>query len=470
MSNVESLRLLHRLIAGIHAHRDLTATVQAIAEVVVRGAEFGVAAVSVLRPDGRLQTVAVAGCDEARQELLGVQRPLSHYEAEFAVAQRWGTLRFVPHDQIPQGQSPGWVPRLDPTAGVDAWHPMDALFAPLLSAAGELIGVLSVDLPSSGRLPSAAQRDLLEVLAMEAGIAIDNALLAEHLRAEEEIFRQAFDGAAGGMAVIELTGAKAGRYLRVNPAFCAIVGYSAQELMRLTAADLTHPGDREHDEELIADLISGRSAVYRRDKRYVRKSGSPVWVSVTATVARADGGSPLCGVTQVENISFRRLQLQQLHDQARRDPLTHLPNRDVVLERLQDAVTAAATTHRAGAVLFVDVDDFKSVNDVHGHLVGDQVLAMVAQRLQSAVRTGDLVGRIGGDEFVVIAENVEMAAAQQLASRLMDAVGAPMTNKGAAVSVRASVGVALIPNAGGDPLQILQHADRDMYRRKKHSH
>ena len=467
LSQSDALRGLHRVIVGIHAHRDLQGTVQAVADVVVTAVGFGVAVVNVVRPDGGFKTIAVAGSEQARQQLLGVHRPLSHYQQEFAVAEQWGSLLFVPHERAPDTAALGWVPELAVSTSENAWHPLDALFAPLRSSDGKLIGVLSVDLPHDGLRPSTGQRDLLEVLALEAGIAVHNALLTDRLQANEEVFRQAFDGAAGGMALVGVHGDEAGRFLRVNPAFCRIVGYPSDELLAVTPAQLTHPDDRAVDEQLVADLIAGDTQMYRRDKRFLHRSGTPVWVTVTATLARADDGSPLCAVSQIDDISRRRAELQELHHQARHDPLTNLPNRTLVFERLQKAIADAERENTQGAVLFLDVDDFKIINDLHGHLVGDQVLAMLGQRIRSAVRDGDLVGRFGGDEFVVVAEGLDEAEAEALADRIGAAVAAPITNKGVAVNVGITVGISPIPVRGGESGQILWNADRAMYELKR---
>ena len=458
---------MHRVITGIHTHRDLAATVQAVADVVVQAVGFGVAAVSIVRPGGDVTTIAVAGSEEARAEVLGVQRSLASYQEEFAAAEVWGTLRFVPHDRAPDADDLGWVPDLAVSTSANAWHPLDALFALLHSSAGELIGVLSVDLPRNGLRPSAPQRDLLEVLALEAGIAIDNALLTEQLRAGEEVFRQAFDRAAGGMALMRVDGARVGNFFRVNPAFCSIVGYTAGELLVRTPADLTHPDDRAAADRMIAELITGEVELFRRDIRYLHQSGTPVWVTVTITIARRSDGSPLCAVGQIEDISRRRAQMEQLNHQARHDPLTDLPNRTLVFERLRQAVATAAREQRPGAVLFLDLDDFKQVNDLHGHVVGDQVLVMLGQRLRSTVREGDLVGRLGGDEFVVIGDGLDRVEAERLAGKIAAAVAAPITNRGVAVSVTISVGISTIPVAGADPGQILHDADHAMYEHKR---
>lgn len=463
------MRELYRLITGIHAHRNLTDTVQAVTDLVVQSVGFRVAAVSVMQDDGGLTTIAVAGSDAARSQLLGVHRPLSAYEEEFAVAELWGALRFVPHELVPDASRRGWVPEM-PVSDIDnAWHPLDALYAPLYSSEGTLIGVLSVDLPRDDRRPSPAQCDLLEVLAVQAGVAIDNALLTGQLRAGEQIFREAFDRSAGGMALIAIARGKAGRFLRVNPAFCQIVGRTADQLLTCTSAELTHPEDVALDDEMFDDLIAGRSEVYRREKRYLDGAGRTVWVAVTATIARSADGNALCAVSQIEDISGRRAQLEQLHHEARHDPLTNLPNRTLVFERLTEAIKAARDHLEPGVVLFLDLDQFKSINDRHGHLVGDQVLAMLGQRIRSSVRIGDMVGRLGGDEFVVIADRLAAAEIPELVARVRAAVAAPITYKGSSMAVSISVGMCPIPVSGADPAQILRKADHDMYENKSRS-
>ena len=457
---------LYDVITSIHAQRDLTATMQAVTDAVVRAVGFRVAVVSVVRPDGSFTTIAVAGSEQAKREILGLSRPASTYEDEFLVADHWGSLRFVPHERAPSDLTLGWVPDIAVPSEADAWHPLDALFAPLRSSAGGLIGVISVDMPEDGRRPAPEQRGLLEVLAVEAAIALDNALLTERLRAGEEVFRQAFDGTGGGMALIGVVEGQEGRFTRVNPAFCRIVGYTAEQLLGMTPEDLTHPEDRGLDKHLILELIAGDAELYRREKRYLHHNGSTVWVTVTATIARRDDGSPLCVVSQIEDISARRSQLEQLHHQASHDPLTNLPHRTMIFERLEESIGTACATGRPGAVLFLDLNDFKLVNDLHGHPVGDQVLIMLANRIRSSVQEADLVGRLGGDEFVVIADDLDDDGGRLLATRIEAAVAAPITNKGVAVTVTVSVGAAVIGTNGGDATQIMQEADQSMYRSK----
>ena len=231
---MSGLRRLYELIGRINGGRSVSAVLQSVVDGVVEGLGFGVAVVNLVHADGSFEVVAVAGSDDARAVLLGSCSPRGAFDAEFAVAEHWGGLRFVPHDRIPEEAITGWIPPADADLAVDdpdAWHPWDALFAPLTAPSGELVGMLSVDLPHDGRRPGLLQRELLEMFATQAGIAVDNARLSERLRASEASFRLAFDGAATAMTMTSLDPRDAGRFLRVNDAMCALTGYTASELI-----------------------------------------------------------------------------------------------------------------------------------------------------------------------------------------------------------------------------------------------
>ena len=465
------LRQLYELIGALNHERSLDATLTRVVEGVVAGLGFGVAAVNVVHPDGSFETVAVAGSEDARQTLLGSQAPADAFDLEFAIAEHWGTLRFVPHDRLPAGMATGWVPPAEVVAvpvGIDgeiAWHPLDALFAPLHAPSGQLVGMLSVDLPKDGRRPAPLQRELLEMFAVQAGIAIDNARLTEQLHASEEGFRLAFEGAGTGMSMISLDPGDPGRYLRVNDRLCAITGYTAEELLQRTVNEITHPDDLETDKVAMAEAISSAQDAYRAEKRYLRADGSQVWVSVTASAIRTSGGRLLYGISQVEDITARKAGEAELVHRAGHDPLTGLSNRSTLAARLGEAVGRASASGQAGAVLFCDLDGFKAVNDTHGHDVGDQVLQVVAARLAEQVRPGDLVARLGGDEFVVVAEQVSDAETAGLAERLEDAIAASITVDAVTLGLTVSVGTARL-TGGAVVSDLLRAADVAMFAAK----
>ena len=469
------LRQLYELIGALNHEPSLDATLTRVVDGVVAGLGFGVAAVNVVHPDGSFETVAVAGSSDARQALLGSRAPADAFDVEFDVAELWGGLRFVPHDRLPAGVVTGWVPPVEAVAvsgdadDADAWHPLDALFAPLHAPSGRLVGMLSVDLPADGRRPGPLQREMLEMFAVQAGIAIDNARLTEELHASEEGFRLAFDGAGTGMSMVSLDPADAGRYLRVNDALCAITGYTAEEMIRRTVADITHPDDLESDQAALGLGLGGGLDVNRTEKRYVRADGSQVWVSLTTSAICTSTGRVLYGITQVEDISVRKAAEEELAHRAAHDPLTGLPNRTLLTDRLAGAVDRARAGGETGAVLFCDLDRFKAVNDTYGHDVGDQVLRVVAARLDEQVRPGDLVARLGGDEFVVVAEQVSDAEAHGLARRLEDAVAAPITVDAVTVTLTVSVGTARLTGAG-EVSGLLRAADVAMFTAKGARH
>jgi diguanylate cyclase (GGDEF)-like protein/PAS domain S-box-containing protein len=466
-SRVAALRELHRTITGLHARRTLKATSQAVVDAVVEAVGFGVAALSIARPNGEFRTVAVAGSEAARQQLLGTERPRSAYEEEFALAHDWGSLKFVPHEHFPDAHRRGWIPDFDVTDDGDAWHPLDALYAPLNSSSGELIGVLSVDLPFDGRQPSGDQQDLLELLASQAAIALDNARLTEQFLSQAELFRQAFDLAGGGMALVAVDGPRLGRFQRVNTAMCQLLGREPDDLLSLSPAEITHPDDRGEDERLVADLLAGTAFMYRREKRYLRADGSVIWVAVTATVNRAQDGTPRYVVSQVEDITGRRAEHQRLHYLSRHDSLTGLANRAAVVEHLIKAIATAQNSGRPGVVLYLDLDDFKTINDDHGHHVGDYVLTELADRIRSSLRPSDFVGRVGGDEFVIIADDRTPQQADQMAARIREIVCLPVPWKDLSLAVTVSAGFCTISVVDADHEAILRRADRDMYKHKR---
>ncbi|MDQ2739759.1 MAG: GGDEF domain-containing protein, partial [Actinomycetota bacterium] len=170
---------------------------------------------------------------------------------------------------------------------------------------------------------------------------------------------------------------------------------------------------------------------------------------------------------QVQDITERRAQQQNLFHRASHDPLTDLPNRTELTGRLQQAIAAAVRTGRPGAVLFVDLDGFKDVNDQHGHLIGDQALTVVAARLAAAVRLGDMVVRLGGDEFLIVTDDLTSAGTGEMADRLARAVAAPITLPGSdTLALTVSIGHTPIPPEHSDPNELIAAADHAMYTAK----
>ena len=185
-AELSTLQRMHNLMRQVSSTHDLREILQTIADGVADVVGFEIAVIRYLNDDGMLECLAVAGADDAREQLLGSKTPVDQFLAEFDLADEWGILRFVPHYRLPESGGPGWIPDLAVSDDPNAWHPEDALFAPLSAPTGELIGMMAVDVPKDRRIPGKFQREVLEMYAVEAGIAINNAKqrarLAEQVR------------------------------------------------------------------------------------------------------------------------------------------------------------------------------------------------------------------------------------------------------------------------------------------------
>ena len=283
--------------------------------------------------------------------------------------------------------------------------------------------------------------------------------MAAELEHTRQRLVEAFEHAAVGMALIDLNG----RYTKVNGAMCEMLGYEEEELLGRSYKTVTHPEENDHPVARAEAALSGTSDTYHVEKRYVHRDGHVVWASVGVTIVRDDEGVPQYFVSQAIDVTARRMLEERLAHEAVHDTLTGLPTRSLLFDRLDQALAGARRREALVAVLFVDLDGFKAVNDSLGHAAGDQVLVAVAQRLRDAVREIDTPARFGGDEFVVICPDLSNAAgAVGIAERIRAALCESITVTGAEVCIDASVGIAIADgNADGDTL--LREADSATY-------
>jgi diguanylate cyclase (GGDEF)-like protein/PAS domain S-box-containing protein len=435
-----AVRRLYEVSARMGAGRSLAETLQAVVDGVVDGLGFGIAVLNLRQPDGKFEVIAVAGSPEAKEALLGTISAADIFDAEFKIADQWGGLRFVPHERLPEGEVIGWVPDVPVSTEPDAWHPLDALFAPLHSPEGELVGMLSVDLPEDQRRPGPIHRELLEIFATQAGLAIDKARLTDQLRAEkarleasETTFRLVFEGAGNGMATVAFEGPDAGRVLRVNDAFCRITGYSHNQLVGTIFLDYLpneDPGQPQRDMKM---LHAGDGA-YRFERTFRRTDGNDIWLGGTAVIV--DQGKDL-----------PRFVLIQIDD------------------HFTAALQRCRQSGRRGVLLFCDLNHFKQVNDRYGHEAGDRALREIADRLQTQVRHGDTVARLGGDEFAILAEEIEGDDLDALMRRIDESIRSPLA--GIDVAVTASIGTAVVSPYATDLDELLRTADHAMYEAKR---
>jgi diguanylate cyclase (GGDEF)-like protein/PAS domain S-box-containing protein len=284
------------------------------------------------------------------------------------------------------------------------------------------------------------------------------------LRESEERFKSSFRDAAIGMALV----ATDGRWLQVNRALCRIVGYSEEELLEKSFQDITHPDDLEADLNQIHRMLVGEIETYQMEKRYLHKGGSVVWGLLSVSLVHDEGGEPLYFVAQIQDITERKVLEEQLEHRAFHDHLTDLPNRYLFVDRLGQALKR--TKRRKGrrvAVLFVDLDRFKVINDSLGHEAGDLLLVLVSERLRRCLRPEDTLARFGGDEFVALLQDVEdPGEAIKVAGRITDELKKPFVLEGRELFVRASLGVAIGDADTPSPEGLLRDADTAMYRAK----
>ncbi len=458
------------VVSRMNGTRTLPETLQAVVEGVVRGIGFGTAVVNYVRPDGRIQVVAVAGPADVCQALLGQIVPDDLFTTEFASAESWGELCFVPHQKSTAMGDATWVPNIPIPTDPEGWHPLDALYAPLYSPSHELVGILSVDLPPGGRRPDLQVRLLLEMFAAQAGVAINNTRLSEALEVErqrlvasEESFRLAFDGAGIGMALVSLDPVHTLRHLRVNDALVQLSGYSREQLL---GGQLAMMLDQSGREVRLEDAIRSSAGPLREDTQLRRADGTPVWVSLTASLLNAASIDSLSAIIQIEDITTRKQSESALSRAARQDVLTGLPNRAAVRERITEAIARSRASGRPGAVLFCDLDHFKAINDELGHDAGDAALLVAASRIVAQVRTSDLVGRLGGDEFVIVVEDTPPGPAAALAWRITRAISEPAEHAGHNLDLTVSIGIAALSPRSNDVDEVLKSADEAMYRVK----
>ena len=253
-----------------------------------------------------------------------------------------------------------------------------------------------------------------------------------------------------------------------NTAFCELIGRSLDELVGRDSAHFTYPldvGVTEHSHERVREH---RASHERYVKRYLHRDGRVIVVEVARAAAYDDDGQLLYSVISERDITEERQLTAQLAHQALHDPLTGLANRNLIEDRLTQTRAKIARQGGYGAVLMLDLDDFKIVNDTHGHLIGDQLLVAVARRLEEVARTSDTLSRYGGDEFLYLVEGIHQAEqAGHVAERLLGALARPFTVMGIEIEQRASVGVALFDAATPDDAPIVEEADLALYEAKR---
>ncbi|MDW4909354.1 EAL domain-containing protein [Streptomyces sp. ADMS] len=393
------------------------------------------------------------------EHLPGQQRPV-----------RPGGQRPAPHQGRAAGQGQPSAP-----GGDHGRYPVNrpitgslAALTPYLAAAVCTLGILYNVL--NGRSPDrvvliTAGAVVLALVVRQGIMLLDNITLTQELAQKENHFRSLVQGSSD----VIMIAAPNGMLRYVSPAAAGVYGRSAEDLVGTELAHLIHPEDLGcvvHEVRRFLAASPGEEPTTRIECRF--KSGDGGWLNVESTVNRHHGGLIFNSRDVTERV---RLQAQLQHN-AEHDPLTDLPNRALFTQRVQQALSGRRSTDRGTAVLFIDLDGFKAVNDTIGHQAGDELLVQAARRLQDAVRYGDTASRLGGDEFaaLIVGDGTRDRSARErhimeLADRLRLTLSQPYNIDGNDVRVNASIGVAFAePGLGAG--ELLRNADLAMYRAK----
>lgn len=362
-----------------------------------------------------------------------------------AVNRRWRSLFWSPADT---GGTPGLA----------AWFPDEPSVISVLDAAA--------DTGASARLHARRVDNVPFTLAIEVAIdpasgdlvCVGREIAGDDLLSESQRYLDvAFEIAPVGMALFDTNG----RYVRVNDALCRLLDRSRAELIGERDQTVTHPDDRAADVEAAWRILNGELDVWQTEKRFITGSGDIVWTIANLTFLRDPDGRPLSWLGQFQDITEHKRHQTLLGHLATHDELTLIANRRGLIQELTRRLDQARRYHESGALLLLDLDGFKAINDREGHSAGDALLVRTAHALQHRLRTSDFIARLGGDEFAVVLPYADAAAAETVASGLLHTLRAL---PGASVS--ASCGIALYAHDVLDIESLLADADRAMYRAK----
>lgn len=280
---------------------------------------------------------------------------------------------------------------------------------------------------------------------------------------EEQLFSNVFDQAAG-MALV----APNGQWLRVNRSLCNALGYSDGDLLEKSFLDFTRPEEASGTLLQIEKILAGTITSHQTEQRFIHKLGHFIWMLLNISAIRDDQGHASHLVFQVLDITELKTEEERLVHNVFHDALTGLPNRALFMDRLKLATERAVRRkEQMYAVLFLDLDGFKSINDSLGHSVGDQLLVQISRRMKNCLRATDTIARMGGDEFTILLEDLtDERESLRIVERLQRELARPFRLGESDVQVTASIGVTWNNQKNQRPEEMLREADMAMYRAK----
>ncbi|MBH0038023.1 diguanylate cyclase domain-containing protein [Pseudoalteromonas sp. SWN166] len=257
---------------------------------------------------------------------------------------------------------------------------------------------------------------------------------------------------------------KQGTFVFVSAAFEQIFGYTADEVVGKKMINYVYEGDHYKTHNAVATLLSGETVNPRFENRWIRKNGQIVHILWSVRWSEQHQ----VRIAVAHDITERKIMEEQLYYLAGHDVLTGLPNRSLLMDRLQSTLIKAQRNDSFFSLLFIDIDGFKAVNDTYGHSVGDKLLHSIAIRLSSVIREYDTVGRLGGDEFLIILDNLKsLTEADFIKLKLLAQFKATFTLDELSLNISPSIGIANYPEHGQTDHELIKHADQAMYKNKQ---
>ncbi len=336
-----------------------------------------------------------------------------------------------------------------------------SLVGVVMSSAGELLGVLGAATVDRMREWTADEVTFLRILGETVAHALGRARVDEALRTSELRFRSLSDAAADTVLLVD----GSGRVTYASPSAEELFGVPPEDLIGRRTREWEHPDDVELGNHQLERLRETGRVDF--EMRLRRADGTYVWAAnSTSKVSDSDTGTPLEFRISLRDITDRKRLEVELEWRALHDPLTGLANRILLRSRIEVALGRRQRPNPI-AVLLVDLDRFKAVNDTHGHAFGDHVLEAIAHRFERLTRPSDTLARTGGDEFVLLCPETDLAGAEALAARIVAAAAEPVTVAGRVVEVGATVGIACTDGPVAEPDALLIEADHAMYAAKR---
>lgn len=328
--------------------------------------------------------------------------------------------------------------------GHGRWMWLKSYKGPLLDSRGDIVGLVGGNM------------DITAVKQSE-----------EALRESEERWKFALEGAEAGVWDMSLGDGS----IFFSSQWKRMFGYHGGDVPKTIAAfrELIHPEDLKGSLSSFSGYLEGKFSAYRCEFRLKKKDGSWCWVlSAGKAVRKDEEGRPVRVIGTHTDITERKKTERIIIHQATHDMLTDLPNRVLFVDRLGLAMAAASRSGTKLGVAFLDLDNFKTVNDIKGHQTGDHLLVMAAERFRGELRGSDTVARMGGDEFTFLFPLVgSLEDAEKAASRILRSLEAPFRIDGSSFSISASIGLCLFPDDGEDPETLMKRADMAMYEAKR---